>query len=195
MGRAGCPIVVHFGDKQQRKPFTTGVQSNDYVRPKATDRILVWPNEGTYGIDERALPTLVNAAFGYRIRRSNYILEAQVSDQVASRELRTLVERGLLTAEGETRGRTYRASPTLSGLYVKHYERRLTADPFMQGALPFPANTAAGQRNLRKLFVRSGFPDDPRSGLVNVLGRLAGLVGIAQVLLKDSINRTADGHL
>jgi len=91
------------------------------------------------GLDERSLPTLVNAAFGYKIRRSNYMLEAEVSEQVASRELRVLVDKGLLSAEGETRGRTYTASPMLSSIYLRSYERRTNVDPFRQGALPFPA--------------------------------------------------------
>ena len=91
------------------------------------------------GLDERSLPTLVNAAFGYKIRRSNYMLEAEVSEQVASRELRVLVDKGLLSAEGGTRGRTYTASPMLSSIYLRSYERRTNVDPFRQGALPFPA--------------------------------------------------------
>jgi hypothetical protein len=37
-------------------------------------------------IDDRALPTLVNAASRYKIRRSNYMLSAEGSDQVASRD-------------------------------------------------------------------------------------------------------------
>jgi hypothetical protein len=40
----------------------------------------------------------------------------------------------------------------------------------------------------RRRLILSGFPDDPRSGLVHVLGRLAGLVGLEDVLLKDFIN-------
>jgi hypothetical protein len=90
-------------------------------------------------LDERSLPTLVNAAFGYRIRRSNYMMEAEVSEQVASRELRVLVDKGLLIPAGETRGRTYAASPMLSNIYLRNYERRTNVDPFGQGALPFPA--------------------------------------------------------
>src|ERR1039458_5563931 len=46
------------------------------------------------GVNERALPVLVDAAFGYKIRRSHYMNAAEVSDQVASKELRLLVENG-----------------------------------------------------------------------------------------------------
>ena len=92
-------------------------------------------------LGERSVATLVNAAFGYRIRRSNYMASAEVSDQVASRDLKTLVDGGLLVAEGETRGRTYKASESLKGIYLRNYQRRMDVDPFLQGALPFPTET------------------------------------------------------
>ena len=91
-------------------------------------------------VNERAMPALVDAAFGYRIRRSHYIDSAEVSEQVASVELRMLVDLGFLVAEGETRGRIYRASDKLSQIYRRCYEPRSTADPFTQEALPFPAD-------------------------------------------------------
>ena len=89
-------------------------------------------------LPERALVPLVNAAFGYRVRNSTYQSAAEVSQQVASRELKTLVDAGLLIAEGEARGRTYRASDVLKNVYLKNYEQRSNVDPFRQPALPFP---------------------------------------------------------
>jgi len=89
-------------------------------------------------VNERALPALVDAAFGYRIRRTHYINSAEVSEQVASIELRMLVDLGLLTAEGQTRGRIYRASNKLSEIYRRNYEPRSNVNPFTQEALPFP---------------------------------------------------------
>jgi Fic family protein len=97
------------------------------------------------GMNERCIPTLVDAAFGYKIRRSHYLAQAEVSEQVASRDLKTLVDMGFLSPEGETRGRTYVAAPMLSQIYLKHYERRTNADPFTQPLLP---PTGAGQREL-----------------------------------------------
>ncbi len=90
-------------------------------------------------VNERALPALVDAAFGYRIRRSHYMTSAEVSEQVASIELRMLVDLGFLVAEGETRGRLYRASDKLSQIYRRNHEPRSNVDPFTQEALPFPA--------------------------------------------------------
>jgi len=91
------------------------------------------------GINERSLPTLVDATFGYKIRRTQYLNSAQVSDQVASRDLKILVEKGLLVAEGETRGRVYQGSAILHDIFKKNFEPRTTVDPFTQGSLPFPA--------------------------------------------------------
>lgn len=95
------------------------------------------------GINDRALPTVADAAFGYRIRRSHYMNATGVSEQVASRDLKMLVDHGLLTGEGETRGRTYEGSPTIREIYVRNYEPRTNVDPFTQGALPFPVEPVA----------------------------------------------------
>lgn len=81
-------------------------------------------------INERSLPALVDAACGYKIRRSHYMNSAEVSDQVASRDLKILVDQGLLTALGETKGRIYEAAPVLQEIYMRHYETRSHVDPF-----------------------------------------------------------------
>lgn len=94
-------------------------------------------------IHERSIPILVDAAFGYRIRRSHYLLSAGVSDQVASRDLKALVDEKLLEAEGETRGRTYKASILIREIYLRNYERRQNLDPFDDNSL-----ILARQRNL-----------------------------------------------
>ncbi len=82
-------------------------------------------------INERSLSTLVDAAFGYKIRRTHYMNAAEVSEQVASRDLKVLVDQGLLTGQGETRGRIYQAAPVLQEIYARHYETRTHIDPFM----------------------------------------------------------------
>ena len=90
-------------------------------------------------VTERSLPAIADAAFGYRIRRSHYMKSAEVSEQVASRDLKELVDKGLLNGEGETRGRYYVGSPLIREIYLRNYEVRTNVDPFTQGALPFPA--------------------------------------------------------
>ncbi|HEV3041132.1 MAG TPA: Fic family protein [Candidatus Angelobacter sp.] len=83
-------------------------------------------------INERSLPALVDAASGYKIRRSHYMNSAEVSDQVASRDLKILVDGGFLTALGETKGRIYEAAPVLQEISMRHYETRSHVDPFAQ---------------------------------------------------------------
>jgi Fic family protein len=90
-------------------------------------------------LNDRGLSTVVDAAFGYRIRRTHYMNAAEVSDQVASRDLKVLVDSGLLVGEGETKGRVYRSSNMLREIYLRNYEPRMNANPFTQDSLPFPA--------------------------------------------------------
>jgi Fic family protein len=90
------------------------------------------------GAPERSITALFDAASGYRIKRTHYMNSTGVSDQVASRDLKILVDLGLLVAEGETRGRIYDASPGLRDIYLRNYESRSNADPFTQEGLPFP---------------------------------------------------------
>jgi Fic family protein len=66
------------------------------------------------GVHGRSIPALFNAAQGFRIRNATYrTLAEDISELVASRDLRALVEAGLLTPVGERRGRTYLASDQL----------------------------------------------------------------------------------
>jgi hypothetical protein len=85
-------------------------------------------------VNDLALPAIADAAFGYRIRRSHYLKSAEVSDQVASRDLKELVDKGLLIGQGETRGRVYVGSPLIREVYLRNYEVRTNVDPFTQGA-------------------------------------------------------------
>jgi Fic family protein len=94
------------------------------------------------GVNERAIPVLVDAAFGYKIRRSHYMNSAEVSEQVASRDLRILIDHGFLIGEGETRGRIYEASDKLKEIYLRHYETRSNVDPFTQEKQPFQEPSA-----------------------------------------------------
>jgi len=86
------------------------------------------------GVPERSIPCLFNAALGYRIRNATYrTLAEDVSELVASRDLRALVEAGLLTPVGERRGRTYLASDQLKRieLSVRSARTRDEPDPFV----------------------------------------------------------------
>lgn len=84
-------------------------------------------------VPERSVPALFNAAQGYRIRNATYrALVGDVSELVASRDLRVLVEAGLLTPVGERRGRFYLASDQLKRIEVsvRSARPRGDSDPF-----------------------------------------------------------------
>jgi hypothetical protein len=84
------------------------------------------------GLPDRVTTALVNAAFGYRIRNSSYRTYADVSEQVSSRDLKLLVDKGLLVATGHTRGRLYLRSASLEEICRRNYEERTNVDPFLE---------------------------------------------------------------
>ena len=64
-------------------------------------------------LDERNMGSIYNAAMGFRVRRSDHMDYAEVSERVATSDLGKLVDLGLLVAVGERRGRYYVASDML----------------------------------------------------------------------------------
>lgn len=84
----------------------------------------------TRSLPDRMLPALSDAAMGYRVRNATYRHLADVSEMLASKDLRVLVEAGLLTPEGERRGRQYVGSESLRLIGRKSWEPRRDVDPF-----------------------------------------------------------------
>ena len=87
------------------------------------------------GLPARVIPVLFNAALGFRTQRSAYraLVEDDVSEAMASRDLRAMADAGLLVAHGEKRGRYYTASDGLRAIGREIRERRPSqddADPF-----------------------------------------------------------------
>ena len=72
----------------------------------------------------RAAGALADAARGRRLRRANYLHLVEItdgdpiSDLTASRDLKALVDAGVLEATSAGRGRTYHASPELRQLWL-----------------------------------------------------------------------------
>jgi hypothetical protein len=64
-------------------------------------------------VPERAAVPLFDASLGLRLTNSRYRAEAEVSELVASRDLKRLSDAGLLIPIGEKRARYYRAAPEL----------------------------------------------------------------------------------
>jgi Fic family protein len=82
------------------------------------------------GLPERMIGALVDAAVGLRIRNATYRSWAEVSENLASRDLKALVDAGFLVPKGERRGRWYEPSEGLAKLAEKFREHGPIADPF-----------------------------------------------------------------
>ena len=83
-----------------------------------------------HGLPERTMMALHDACFGYRVRNSTYRTAADISLNLASRDLKILADAGLLVAMGERRGRFYVASESIREIRTKIHEPRRVADPF-----------------------------------------------------------------
>ncbi|HEX9581558.1 MAG TPA: Fic family protein [Gemmatimonadales bacterium] len=83
-------------------------------------------------LPDRTLFALADASVGYKVRNSTYRSVAEVSDQLASRDLKLLVDKGLLLPMGERRGRCYVASPRLKAIRIATAESKGVPDPFAE---------------------------------------------------------------
>lgn len=89
---------------------------------------------------ERSVAALFDAANGYRLRRATYAAALagngdEISDQTATRDLKSLVDAGLLEAQGDKRGRVYTAASPLREIREKaraDVQSRDPRDPFDQ---------------------------------------------------------------
>jgi Fic family protein len=82
------------------------------------------------GLPERTIGALVDAAMGFRVRNSTYRSFAEVSENLASRDLKSLVDAGLLLPQGERRGRWYERSKAIEKIVQRYKEEGLIPDPF-----------------------------------------------------------------
>lgn len=70
-------------------------------------------------------------ALGLRVRRPTYVKRALIEDRTATRDLKALVDSGLLNALGNTRGRFYVASGELAAIRESSRQaRRRVDDPY-----------------------------------------------------------------
>lgn len=70
-------------------------------------------------LPDRSSVSLFDTALGFRLTNSRYRADAEVTELVASRDLKKICDSGLLIPMGEKRGRAYRASPILVELRAK----------------------------------------------------------------------------
>jgi Fic family protein len=83
-------------------------------------------------LPDRTILVLADAAIGLRVRNATYRPIAEINDNLASRDLKSLVQQGLLVPEGEKRGRFYVASEALKAIRAKTRESHRVEDPFEQ---------------------------------------------------------------
>lgn len=82
-------------------------------------------------LPERAKIALYYAVIGLKVRNSLYRTDAEISEQLATKDLIGLVELGLLVPEGERRGRYYTAGVELKKIRAEvHAGRKPVEDPF-----------------------------------------------------------------
>ena len=75
---------------------------------------------------------------GYKIRNATYRKSADVSDQTATRDLKALVDAGLIAPKGSKRGRYYLASPAILAIAKKIPKPERVGDPFEELNLEEP---------------------------------------------------------
>ncbi len=81
-------------------------------------------------LPERAISTLMDASIGLRIRAGRYREENDISDVVASRDLRKMSDIELLVPHGERRGRFYLGAKILRKIAANHKVSGRAADPY-----------------------------------------------------------------
>jgi Fic family protein len=93
-----------------------------------------------HGLPERVVFAVADGAVGYRVRNSSYRNLAEVSDVMASRDLKAAVDAGLLIPDGERRGRVYVGSPAMKALVDKLRRDHIKKipDPFVPTTEPLP---------------------------------------------------------
>jgi Fic family protein len=93
---------------------------------------------GRHRLPERTIVALFDAALGLRVRNSTYRAalgdtDEEISEQTASRDLREMLDAGLLRARGQARGRFYVAATELAAIQqriVDSRDRRDDSEPF-----------------------------------------------------------------
>ncbi|MET7417734.1 Fic family protein [Dactylosporangium sp. NPDC005555] len=80
------------------------------VRQRLDHAALLWERLEALGLPSRTTSALYAAAEGGRVRRTSYQRDEGLTTDQATRDLRMLLERGLLEQRGQTKGRFYVAA-------------------------------------------------------------------------------------
>jgi Fic family protein len=84
----------------------------------------------SHGFLDRMEMALIDAAFGFKVRSNRYREEGNLSDVVASRDLKKLCDAGLLRPIGEKRGRYYIAEKPLLEIRSRFKDDSKSPDPY-----------------------------------------------------------------
>lgn len=87
-----------------------------------------------FDLPERMGYAIADATVGLKVRNSSYRNLAEISENLASRDLKQLVDLGLLKAIGDNRGRIYEAADPLLAVRKRIYEPFKADDPFKRRA-------------------------------------------------------------
>ena len=95
-----------------------------------------------HSLPERAQYALMDAAFGYKVRNSRYREQQELSEVVASRDLRKMSDLGLLEPVGEKRGRYYIAATPIKQLRARTRDKTRAPNPYqLLSNMPVPAES------------------------------------------------------
>ena len=84
-------------------------------------------------LTDRLQFAMAEAALDLKVRNATYRRAVEIKDHLASRDLKELVDEGLLIAEGERRGRMYKAGEVLTAIRLRAREAfppKVIEDPF-----------------------------------------------------------------
>lgn len=118
---------IRFNLKAHFRQATTLRRRADYMQRLFDD---VEVEVKKHGLPERAMFAVAEAAIGYRVRNATYRKTTDISDGAAGRDLKALVESGLLVPKGEKRGRHYLPSPRTLEIAAAIPRPKRVGDPF-----------------------------------------------------------------
>jgi Fic family protein len=82
------------------------------------------------GLPERTEGVMMDAAFNYNVRNARYRQDNEISDVVASRDLKRMSDLGLLMPVGEKRGRYYIAAEPLKKVHDRCADTTRAPNPY-----------------------------------------------------------------
>lgn len=136
-GRMVCIQTLVLAREGSIAPPFWSIEEYLGVNTDAYYHVLADVGAGSWHPERDARPWVrfvLNAAMGFRLRNATYRETAAVTDAVAGRDLKALVDAELPVSVGERRGRFYVAGARLKGLEasIRRQPRTPIEDPFLK---------------------------------------------------------------